>query len=122
MHSPLQRLAAGILGISMLEPGCATFLGGLAAAYDGYRAGLGNKTAPVDEGFSGDQQFFIAFGQAHKSKTRDAALRRQVMTDPHSPAEYRSLTARNIDAWYTALQVSASEKLYLAPEGRVRIW
>jgi putative endopeptidase len=97
-------------------------LGGLAAAYDGYRAGLGNKTAPVEEGFSGDQQFFIAFGQAHKSKTREAALRRQVMTDPHSPAEYRSLTVRNIDGWYTALQVSPGEKLYLAPEDRVRIW
>jgi len=97
-------------------------LGGLAAAYDGYRAGLGNKTAPVEEGFSGDQQFFIAFGQAHKSKTREAALRQQIMTDEHSPSEYRALTVRNIDGWYAALQVSPGEKLYLAPDDRVRIW
>ncbi len=97
-------------------------LGGLAAAYDGYRAGLGNKTAPVEEGFSGDQQFFIAFGQAHKSKTREAALRQQIMIDEHSPSEYRALTVRNIDGWYAALQVSPGEKLYLAPDDRVRIW
>jgi putative endopeptidase len=97
-------------------------LGGLAAAYDGYRAGLRNKTAPVEEGFSGDQQFFIAFGQAHKSKMREAALRRQIMTDPHSPAEYRSLTVRNIDGWYAAFQTSPGEKLYLPAEERVRIW
>ena len=63
---------------------------GISAAYDGYHASLGGKTAPEQDGFSGDQQFFIAFGQNWGSKTRSAALRRQVMTDPHAPAEYRA--------------------------------
>ena len=60
-------------------------LAGVAASHDGYRASLAGKTAPVQEGFSGDQQFFIAFGQDEGSKARDAALRQQVMVDSHSP-------------------------------------
>ena len=95
---------------------------GIAAAYDGYRAALSGKTAPLEDGFSGDQQFFIAFAQNWGEKTRDAALRQQVMTDPHAPGEYRAATVRNIDAWYAAFDVKAGEKLYLAPEARVRIW
>ena len=59
---------------------------GISASYDGYRASLAGKTAPVQDGFSGDQQFFIAFGQNYASKTREAALRQQVLTDSHSPA------------------------------------
>jgi putative endopeptidase len=95
---------------------------GISAAYDGYEASLAGKTAPVQDGLSGDQQFFIAFGQNWGSKTRDAALRQQVMTDPHAPGQYRASTARNIDAWYTAFNVQSGEKLYLAPPDRVRIW
>jgi len=95
---------------------------GIAAAYDGYRAALSGKTAPVEDGFSGDQQFFIAFAQNWGEKTRDAALRQQVMTDPHAPGEYRAATVRNIDGWYAAFDVKAGEKLYLAPGDRVRIW
>ncbi len=95
---------------------------GIAAAYDGYRAALSGKTAPVEDGFSGDQQFFIAFAQNWGKKTRDAALRQQVMTDPHAPGEYRAATVRNIDGWYAAFDVKAGEKLYLAPGDRVRIW
>jgi len=97
-------------------------LGGVAASYDGYHAALGNKAAPTIEGFSGDQQFFIAFGQAFRSKSREAALRRRVMTDEHSPGEYRTSTVRNLDGWYEAFQVQPGEKLYLAPDDRVRIW
>jgi endothelin-converting enzyme/putative endopeptidase len=97
-------------------------LGGVAAAYDGYHAALENKTAPSIDGFSGDQQFFIAYGQAHRSKSRDAALRRQVMTDEHSPGEYRTLMVRNLDGWYETFHVQPGEKLYLAPDDRVRIW
>jgi endothelin-converting enzyme/putative endopeptidase len=97
-------------------------LGGISAAYDGYHAALEGKPAPVQDGFTGDQQFFIAFGQNWGSKTREAALRQQVMTDPHSPAQYRADTARNIDAWYAAFDVQPGEKLYLAPAERVRIW
>ena len=76
----------------------------------------------MQDGFTGDQQFFIAFGQNWGAKTRDAALRQQVMTDPHSPGEYRADTVRNIDAWYLAFNVQPGERLYLAPAERVRIW
>jgi endothelin-converting enzyme/putative endopeptidase len=95
---------------------------GIAAAYDGYKASLSGKTAPTQDGLSGDQQFFIAFGQNWGTKTREAALRQEVMTDPHAPGEYRAATVRNIDGWYAAFNVPASEKLYLAPPDRVRIW
>jgi endothelin-converting enzyme/putative endopeptidase len=95
---------------------------GISAAYDGYKTSLGGKQAPKQDGFSGDQQFFIAYGQNWGEKVRDAALRQQVMTDPHSPGEYRADTVRNIDAWYAAFPVKAGERLYLAPEQRVRIW
>ncbi len=97
-------------------------LGGVAASYDGYRASFGGKEAPSQDGFTGDQQFFIAFGQNWGEKIRDAALRQQVLTDEHSPAEYRADTVRNNDAWYAAFDVKPGEKLYLAPEERVRIW
>lgn len=93
---------------------------GLSAAYDGYKAS--GQVAPVVDGYSSDQQFFIAFGQNWGEKSRDAALRQQVMTDSHSPGEYRADTVRNIDAWYDAFDVKAGEKLYLAPGERVRIW
>jgi putative endopeptidase len=95
---------------------------GISAAYDGYRASLAGKAAPAENGFSGDQQFFIAFGQNWGSKEREAALRQAVMTDEHSPDEYRAATVRNIDAWYAAFNVQPGEKLYLAPPDRVRIW
>lgn len=95
---------------------------GISAAYDGYRASLAGKTAPEQDGFSGDQQFFIAFGQNWASKTREAALRQQVLTDGHAPAQYRAATVRNIDAWYAAFSVEEGRKLYLAPTDRVRIW
>jgi putative endopeptidase len=95
---------------------------GIAAAYDGYRASLNGKPAPTQDGFDGDQQFFIAFGQNWASKTREDALRQQVLTDPHAPAQYRADTVRNIDAWYSSFDVESGETLYLAPGDRVRIW
>ena len=95
---------------------------GIAAAYDGYRASLSGKAAPLQDGLSGDQQFFLAFGQNWGSKVREAALRQEVMTDPHSPDEYRAATVRNIDSWYAAFDVQPGQKLYLAPPDRVRIW
>jgi putative endopeptidase len=95
---------------------------GISAAYDGYHAALSGKSAPEQDGFSGDQQFFIAFGQNWGSKSREAALRQQVLTDSHAPGPYRAATVRNIDAWYAAFSVTAGEKLYLAPSDRVRIW
>jgi endothelin-converting enzyme/putative endopeptidase len=95
---------------------------GIAASYDGYRASLAGKEAPVQDGFSGEQQFFIAYGQNRVSKVREAALRQQVATDSHSPGEYRTDTVRNIDAWYAAFDVKPGETLYLAPADRVRFW
>jgi putative endopeptidase len=95
---------------------------GLADAYDAYHSFLQGKTAPEQDGFSGDQQFFIANAQAHVSKTRDAALRSQVMGDEHSPGEWRAATVRNIDQWYPAFDVKPGDKMYLAPADRVKIW
>jgi endothelin-converting enzyme/putative endopeptidase len=95
---------------------------GVSAAYDGYRASLAGNPAPVQDGFSGDQQFFIAFAQNWASKGREATLRQQVLTDPHAPAEYRCATVRNVDAWYWAFDIGPKRKLFLAPAERVRIW
>lgn len=95
---------------------------GISAALDGYHASLNGKTAPAQNGLSGDQQFFIAFGQNWALKVREAALRQQLLTDPHAPAEYRADTVRNIDRWYSTFTVQPAEKLYLAPQMRVRIW
>jgi endothelin-converting enzyme/putative endopeptidase len=95
---------------------------GISAAYDGYHASLDGNRAPEQGGFTGDQQFFIAFAQNWASKTREATLRQQVLTDPHAPAEFRSATVRNIDAWYSAFDIEPGRKLYLAPAERVRIW
>lgn len=97
-------------------------LGGLLAAYDAYRTSLNGKEAPEQEGFSGDQQYFIAYAQSRHSKMRPEELRRRVMTDEHSPAEYRTDTVRNVDAWYKSFPVREGQKLYLSPEERVRIW
>jgi endothelin-converting enzyme/putative endopeptidase len=97
-------------------------LGGIAASFDGYHASLNERTAPTQDGFSGDQQFFIAFGQNYASKVREAALRRQVLTDPHSPGQYRADTVRNIDGWYSSFDVEPGQTPYLAPADRVRIW
>ncbi len=93
---------------------------GVSAAYDGYRAAF--PKAPELDGFSGDQRFFIGFGQAWRSKDRPEALRNQVITDGHTPAEFRADTVRNVDPWYAAFDVRPGQTLYLAPEARVRVW
>ncbi|HTK37614.1 MAG TPA: M13 family metallopeptidase, partial [Pyrinomonadaceae bacterium] len=95
---------------------------GLSAAYDAYRAAYGGKEAPEAQGLTGDQRFFVAFGQSWRGKMRPQTLRVIVMTDGHSPDEYRADTVRNLDAWYTAFNVQPGRKLYLAPEDRVRVW
>jgi putative endopeptidase len=95
---------------------------GLAASYDAYRISLGGKEAPVVQGLSGDQQFFLAFTQSWRQKIREPALRQRILTDGHSPAEYRADTVRNLDAWYDAFAVKPGEKLYLAPPDRVQVW
>jgi len=95
---------------------------GLAAAYDAYKLALGNADAPIVDGLSGDQQFFISFAQSWRRKSREPALRQQVVVDAHAPAPYRAVTVRNIDAWYAAFDVKPGQALYLDPKDRVRIW
>ncbi len=95
---------------------------GLAVALDAYHGSLGGSPAPLVQGFTGDQQFFLAFAQSWRGKTRDAALRQQIITDGHSPNEQRALTVRNIPDWYTAFDVQAGQTYYLAPQDRVQIW
>ncbi|MGC4084471.1 MAG: M13 family metallopeptidase [Vicinamibacterales bacterium] len=95
---------------------------GLAAAYDAYRLSLGGKELDARDGFTGDQQFFIAYAQSWRSKMREPLLRRLVITDGHAPAMYRAQTVRNLDAWYAAFGVKPGAALYLAPPDRVRVW
>ena len=95
---------------------------GLTVAYLAYHKSLGGKPAPVIDGLTGDQRFFLAFAQSWREKTRDAATRAQVISDGHSPGNFRAQTVRNLDAWYDAFSPKPGEKLYLAPDDRVRIW
>ena len=97
-------------------------LSGLTVAYAAYHKSLDGKPAPVIDGLTGDQRFFLSFGQAWRSKMRDAALRGRVNTDVHAPPQFRAETVRNLDAWYKAFDVKPGQKLYLKPDQRVRIW
>jgi len=95
---------------------------GLAAAFDAWRESLHGKPAPVLDGLTGEQRFFLAYAQTRQEVRREAALRQQVLTDDHAPAMYRTQTVRNIDGWYEAFGIKPDEKLYLAPDKRVRMW
>jgi len=95
---------------------------GLAAAYDAYKASLGGREAPVIGGLTGDQRFFLAFAQSWREKQREQLLRSRVATDAHAPARWRAQTVRNLDAWYPAFDVQPGQKLYLAPDKRVKVW
>ncbi|WP_126174849.1 M13 family metallopeptidase [Tsuneonella rigui] len=97
-------------------------IAGLQAAYDAYHASLGGKEAPVIDGFTGDQRFFIAFAQTWATKMREEALRQRIATDGHAPGNYRAMTVRNMDEWYKAFDVKEGDKLYLAPDKRVKVW
>lgn len=98
-------------------------LGGVSLAYRAYKLSLGGKKAPMIGGLTGDQRFFMAYGQVFKVKMREAALRQQMLTDPHSPGQFRvNGIVRNIDEWYKAFGVKPTDKLYLPPEKRLRIW
>ena len=95
---------------------------GIAAAYDGYRAFNGGKEGPSAQGLTGDQRFFLSFGQIWRSKFRPEALRNSLRTNGHAPGEFRADTVRNVDAWYAAFAIPTTARLYLAPEARVRVW
>jgi putative endopeptidase len=97
-------------------------LAGLAIARDAYLKSLNGKPGPVLDGLTADQRFFLSFAQGWRSIPRENALRQQVLTDPHSPSEWRVAEVRNIDAWYAAFDVKPDQKMYLAPDARVRVW
>jgi len=98
-------------------------LGGLSMAYTAYQLSLKGKPAPIIDGLTGDQRFFMAYAQIWRTKYRDEALVNLIKSDPHSPGMYRANgSVRNFDPWYAAFDVKPGDKLYLPPEERVRIW
>ncbi|WP_310468043.1 M13 family metallopeptidase [Sphingomonas sp.] len=98
-------------------------LGGLSMAYKAYHLSLKGKPAPVIDGLTGDQRFFISYAQHQRTEYRDAFLRQLMQTDPHSPDFARiNAVLRNFDPWYAAFKVQPGDKLYMAPAQRVRIW
>jgi len=97
-------------------------LAGLTIAYDAYRKSLGGKEAPVIDGLTGDQRFFLGWAQVWRRNYREQNLSQRITTDPHSPSIQRAWVSRNLDPWYKAYQIKQGQKLYLAPKDRVRIW
>jgi putative endopeptidase len=98
-------------------------LAGVSIAFDAYRRSLHGRNAPILSRFTGDQRFFLAYGQSYRENIRDQALRANLASDPHSPATFRvNGILRNIDAWYDAFGVVQQNRLYLPPDERVRIW
>ncbi len=97
-------------------------LAGLNVAYDAYKISLNGKKAPVIDGYTGDQRFYLGFGQIWQTKSREAAIRQQITTDPHTPGGWRAYVVRNVDPWYAAFGAKPGEKYYLAPADRVRVW
>jgi putative endopeptidase len=98
-------------------------LGGVLVALDAYHHSLIGRSAPVLDGLTGDQRFFLAYAQTFRAKKTEDAARQRLVSDSHSPEQYRvNGVVRNIDAWYQAFDVKAGDKLYLSNENRVRIW
>ncbi|MEO8618754.1 MAG: M13-type metalloendopeptidase [Sphingomicrobium sp.] len=97
-------------------------LAGLTVAHDAYLAALGGVAPPVLDGTTGDQRFYLGWAQVWRRNYREANLQQRLLTDPHSPSEYRTDIVRNMDPWYQAFNVQPGQKLYLSPEQRVRIW
>jgi putative endopeptidase len=97
-------------------------MAGVLVALDAYHTSLKGSPAPVIDGLTGDQRFFLAFAQAWRAKQRDDAVKSQIASDPHSPSKFRVIgPLRNIDAWYDAFNITDG-KYFLRPEERVRIW
>jgi putative endopeptidase len=95
---------------------------GITIARNAYQISLGGKPAPVLDGFTGDQRFFLGFAQVWRTKFRDAELANRLVTDPHSPGNLRASTVRNLDAWYDAFGAKQGDALFLTPDQRVKIW
>jgi putative endopeptidase len=98
-------------------------MSGLQVAYEAYQLSLKGKKAPVVDGLTGDQRFFLAFAQVWRGKQRPDAIKTQVATDPHSPRRFRIIgPLRNLDAWYKAFNIGPDSKFYIAPDQRVHLW
>ncbi|WP_395673225.1 M13 family metallopeptidase [Phenylobacterium sp.] len=98
-------------------------LGGLLLGLDAYRISLKGKPAPVLDGLTGDQRVFLGWAQVWRAKYRDDRMKQLLVSDPHAPPQSRvDLPVRNIDAFYEAFGVKPGQKMYVAPEERVRIW
>jgi len=96
---------------------------GLNIALDAYRLSLHGRPAPVLNGYTGDQRFFLSWAQTYRENIRDEALRANLSSDPHSPSIFRiNGVFRNVDAWYEAFGIGPGDRLYLEPGRRVRIW
>jgi predicted metalloendopeptidase len=96
---------------------------GLVIAYKAYHLSLHGKPAPVLDGLTGDQRFYIAYSQSWREKNRDAQLRARLLSNPHSPAAWRvNGVVRNDDGWYAAFNIKPTDKFYLPPEKRVKLW
>jgi putative endopeptidase len=97
-------------------------LAGLTVALDAYHASLGGKPAPVIDGLTGDQRFYLGWAQVWRRNYREANLRQRLLTDPHSPSIQRTWIVRNLQPWYDAYQIAPTTKMYLSPEQRVLVW
>jgi len=98
-------------------------LGGLTLALDAYRASLKGQTAPVLDGFTGEQRVLLGWAQAWRGKVTDDYVKKQVVSDPHSPRQFRVIgSSRNIDAWYDSFKVESNDKMFVPPDQRARIW
>ena len=96
---------------------------GIAIALKAYHISLNGKPAPVIGGLSGDQRFYLSFGQVWRAKQRDSSIRTQTLSDPHAPDEFRVIgPTRNQDEWYAAFHVKPGDKYYLPPDQRVHLW
>lgn len=96
---------------------------GVVVGHVAYRISLKGRPAPVLEGTTGDQRFYLGWSQVWRSLYREEAMRNQVQTGPHSPPQFRVNGAvQNVDSWYEAFNVKPGDKLYVAPDKRIRIW
>jgi len=97
-------------------------LAGLTVAYDAYHKALGGKTAPMIDGLTGDQRFYLGWAQVWRRNYREANLQQRLLTDPHSPSKARADIVRSMEPWYGAYKPKPGQKLYLTPDQRVKVW
>ena len=98
-------------------------LAGMIVAYDAWERSLNGKKAPVLDGFTGPQRFFLGRAQGRRSKRTEESLRQRLLSAPHSPMSLRvNGMARNMDVFYKAFKVKKGDKMWLAPKDRIRIW